>query len=345
MQKTPTTSPAPSARIDAAGGLLTRRSLLKGLAATPALGLATARANSFPGDQPIRIVVPFAPGGSTDIIARILAVGLGKALAANVIVENIPGATGTVGAARVARATANGHTLLLGISATQAIAPALFKGLPYKPEQDFVALGRVTQAGILVLAHPDFEANTITELVAMVRNAAKPPIYGTWGSGSAGHLMMESIAVHAKAKMEQAAYKGEAPEIQALLSGEIRLGTAGASMLTLQHLKTGKIKALGISGQRRWSLLPELPTLLEQGIPFKPSSWFGLFAPANTPEAITQPLIQALASVLAQPQTAEKLRNLGMDVEPVSLQEFRREIAEDTRTWAQLVAVSGATAN
>ena len=327
-----------------------RRAAIKaclGLVAGPAtVWPLTANADAFPGSQPIRIVVPFAPGGSTDVIARLLAIGMSKDLDGNVIVENIQGATGTVGAARVARAAPDGHTLLLGVSATQAIAPALMKGLSYKPEDDFVAVGRVVQSGILIAAHPNFEANTVSDLTKLARKAPAPLIYGTWGNGSAGHLMMESIALSANAKMEQVAYKGETPLLQALLGGEVKLGAAGASSVALQHVRAGKLKVLGISGQQRWSLLPDVPLLSEQGIPFKPSSWYGLFAPARTPAPILIRLTQSLEKVLALPQTAEGIRSLGMDIgTPISRRAFEQQVRDDTLTWTRMIEVSGAKAD
>lgn len=325
--------------------LPSRRATLLAALGLAALGvpLAHAQTASFPGDKPIRLIVPFAPGGSTDVLSRMLAQGMGQELKGTVIVENIAGAAGTLGVARAARAAADGYTLLMGISATQAIAPALYKDLPYKPEQDFIPIGRVAQSPLVVLVNPSLPVQDMQGLLALTRQQGKPLLYAAWGVGSGGHLTMEAVGFHTKLKTEQVAYKGEAPVLQALIGGEVQVGVTSVGV-AMQFLKAGRLKALAVNGAKRSSVLPEVPTLAEQGIAFESSSWWALFAPSKTPAAIADQLARAQAAVLQRPELQAKMRDLGMDTDTISRADFARQIKEDTAIWGKLVTLSGATA-
>ncbi len=324
---------------------LSRRNALCAAMGLATLGvpLAHAQAPGFPGDKPIKLIVPYAPGGSTDVLSRLVAQGMGQELKGTVIVENIPGAAGTLGVARAARATPDGYTLVMGITATHAIAPALYKDLAYKPEQDFVPIGRIGQSPLLLLANPSLPAHDMQGLLALARQQAKPLIYAAWGVGSGGHLTMESVGLHAKIKTEQVAYKGEAPVLQALIGGEVQFGVAsvGAAM---PFLKAGRLKALAVNGPTRSTLLPEVPTLAEQGIAFESSSWWALFAPAKTPVPVQDQLARALAAVLQRPEAQARMRDLGLDTDTISRADFARQMQQDTAVWGRLVVLSGATA-
>lgn len=319
-----------------------RRSTMR-MALCAACGLSLAisvKAEDFPGSTPIKLVVPFAPGGLTDSLARLLAHGLASELKGTVVVENIPGATGTLGVARVARAAPDGYTLVMGLTATQSIAPALYKDLPYRPQEDFVPLGRAGQSPIVILANPKLAANNVQEMLALARQQHGRLFYAAWGVGSGGHLTMESINQLAKVKLEQVPYKGEAPILQALMGGEVLLGVASVGG-ALPFIKTGKLKALGVVSPQRSFALPTVPTLVEQGVPFSSTSWYGLFAPAKTPASVTHKLTRALDAVLARPDVIQRMRELGLDTEPTSLAAFARQIKADTAVWEEIVAVSG----
>ncbi|WP_137921013.1 tripartite tricarboxylate transporter substrate binding protein [Hydrogenophaga sp. 2FB] len=311
--------------------------------ATLGVPLAHAQTAEFPGDKPIKFIVPYAPGGSTDALSRLVAQGMGQELKGTVIVENITGAAGTLGVARAARATPDGYTLVMGITATHAIAPSLYKDLAYKPEQDFVPIGRVAQSPLIIVANPSLPVHDMQGLLARARQQGAPLMYAAWGVGSGGHLTMESVGQHARIKTEQVAYKGEAPVLQALIGGEMQVGVAsvGAAM---PFLKAGRIKALGVTGSARSALLPEMSTLSEQGIPFESSSWWGVFAPARTPAPIADQLARALAAVLQRPEVQAKMRDLGVDTDAIGRADFARQIKEDTAVWGKLVKISGATA-
>lgn len=302
-----------------------------------------AQAAGYP-DRPIKLVVPFPPGGGTDVMGRWLAQALGPVLKTTVIVENVPGATGTLGSARVARAAPDGYTLLLGISGTHAIAPAMFKDLPYKPASDFVPLARVAQGGNLLVAHPDFPANNVQELIALARKPGSNIMVGSWGNGSGGHLALEAINQTAQVRMPHIPYKGVGPVLQDLVGGHIQVAmvdvTSAAPMV-----RAGRIKALAVTGPRRSSAYPELPTLVEQGVAFDTAVWYGLFAPARTPAPIVEQLARAIDTVLQQTETGEKVRALGMEPDPVSREGFAQQIQRDLATWARLVRVGNIRAD
>ena len=315
----------------------TRRHLLAGAALLAAAPWQAARA----ADQPIRLVVPFPAGGGTDVMGRLLAEGLGKELNTTVIVDNVAGATGTIGAAQVARAAPDGRTLLLGISATMAIAPSLLKGLRYDTAKDFIALARVAHGGNVLAANPKYPANTAPEMVALAKRTGEPVLYASWGNGSGGHLAAESIRALTGIKMEHVPYKGVAPLMQDLIGGQIQVGmvdVAGA----LPQIRAGKIKALAVTGRKRSSALPQTPTLAEGGIAFDTESWFALFAPARMPDAEAHKIAQAAERVLRQPEVIARIKELGMEADPISRADFDKQWHADMVTWARLVQQSGA---
>lgn len=319
---------------------LRRRSLLTGAALLATAAWPLAHAALLDG-KPIRLVVPFPAGGGTDIMGRLLAQELGRELNTTVIVDNVPGATGTVGSAQVARSTPDGHTLLLGISATHAIAPALFKDLKYRPEQDFIAIARVAHGGNLLVAHPAYAANSPSEMVALAKRTGEPLMYGSWGNGSGGHLAGESIRIATGIPMVHVPYKGAAPLLQDVVGGQVQVALADVAG-ALPMLRAGKIKALAVTGRKRSSALPQVPTLVESGIAFDTESWFALFAPARMPQADAQLLSQAAARALQRPEVIEKIKSLGMEADPISREDFNTQWRADIVTWARVVQTSGA---
>ena len=314
-----------------------RRSVLAGAALLAAAPWQLARA----ADQPIRLIVPFPAGGGTDVMGRLLAQGLGKELGTTVIVDNVAGATGTIGTAQVARAAPDGRTLLLGVTGNMAIAPALLKGLRYNTEKDFTALARICHGGNLLVANPKYPANTAAEMVALAKRTGEPVVYASWGNGSGGHLAAESIRTLTGIKMEHVPYKGVAPLMQDLIGGQVQVGmvdVAGA----LPQIRAGKIKALAMTGSKRSSALPQTPTLKEGGIAFDTESWFGLFAPARLPEAEAQKIAGAAERALRNPEVIARIKELGVEADPIGRADFDKQWRADIVTWGRLVQQSGA---
>ena len=320
-----------------------RRRLLAATLATPLIGslpMRAARAADYPGSKPIKLVVPFPPGGGTDITGRWIGQALAQELKGTVIVENLAGATGTLGTGQVARAEPDGYTLLLGISATNAIAPALFKNLPYKPERDFTPLARIAQGGNLIVVHPSLPVKNVDELIALARKPGSELVYGSWGIGSGGHLAMEALKQHAKLELPHVPYKGGAPLLQDLIGGNLKVGVIDLASGT-PHVQSGKVRPIAVSGPKRSSLLPQVPTLVEQGVPFDTASWYAVFGPAKMPPALVAQLSQALERVLKSPEAADKVRALGMEVDPISRDAFEQQVRKDIGVWAAIVEKGG----
>ncbi|MDP9877660.1 tripartite-type tricarboxylate transporter receptor subunit TctC [Variovorax boronicumulans] len=326
-----------------------RRTTLLGALSAVALpaGLMPRRANAaeFPGSQPIKIVVPATAGGSADIVARLISNHMASQLKTPIVVDNVSGAGGTVGAARVARAAADGHTLMLGFTSNVETAPMLVRNLPYDPIRDFAPVGRAVTVSLCVVATPELQVANMKELIALAKSRAgtAPVMYGAWGNGSAAHLTMEGINLPTKAGMKMIPYKSEADVQRALLGNEVLVGPQTVGLL-LPHLRSGKFKALGIAAKKRSVLLPDVPTLAEQGIPFDLSAWLGLFAPAGTSEPVLDSLAGAMQFALRQPDVVERMRAIGMEVDTISRQEFVAAIPKEIAIWRQLIQSAGVQA-
>ncbi|MGE8318836.1 MAG: Bug family tripartite tricarboxylate transporter substrate binding protein [Comamonas sp.] len=326
--------------------LKTRRRLVLGslgAAAWPALAPRGTRAAVFSGGQPIRLLVPTTAGGTADILARLLSVHMGSQLGVPIVVENLPGAGGIVGAARAARAAPDGHTLLLGFTSNMATAPMLTRDLAYDPVRDFAPVGRAVSVSLCVVGNQELPAASMKELVALAQGRAgggAPLMYGAWGNGSAAHLTMESINFYAKAGMKMVPYKAEADVQRALLGNEVAVGVQTIGLL-LPHLRSGKFKVLGVAARQRSALLPQVPTLAEQGIPFDLAAWLGVFAPTGTPSSVLDQLAAAMRHALRQPDVVERTRAIGMDIDTMGREEFTAGLPREIAVWRQLIEAAG----
>ncbi|WP_035884522.1 Bug family tripartite tricarboxylate transporter substrate binding protein [Cupriavidus metallidurans] len=301
---------------------------------------AVNAARAYP-DRPIRLVVPFPAGGGTDVIGRMLAARLSNTLKTTVVVENVVGATGTIGTAQVARAAPDGYTLVLGISATHAIAPSIFPKLPYDPLRDFVPIGRIAIGGNVLVANPSFPAHDLRALIAMAKQPNADLTYGSWGQGSGGHLAGESLNVSAGIHLRHIPYKGVAPMLTDVMGGTLPVAMSDLAG-TLPLIRSGKVRALAVSGSERSVALPDVPTFAESGVGFRLDSWFALFAPSRTPAPIVEQLDRAMQEAMQDSGLQAQIASLGMRYAPVSRAQFTNQMREDTRTWAALVKSSGA---
>ena len=308
---------------------------LLGAVAMAATSSAMAQAGAYP-DKPIHLVVGFPPGGGTDVVGRWVAKALSDELKTPVIVDNVPGATGTIGATKVARAQPDGYTLLLGISASNAIAPAIYKSLPYNAAADFTPVARIAYGGNLLAANPDFPAKNVKELIAIASKPGAGVMVGSWGNGSGGHLALEALNQQTGKHLVHVPYKGVGAVLNDLMGGQIKVAMVDAAS-ALPLVKAGRIKALAMTGPQRSSVYPEVPTLVEQGIDFDTASWYGLFAPAKTPAPVVERLAGAMDKVLRQPEGIERIHNLGMEADRVTREAFAAQVDKDIATWARLV--------
>lgn len=305
---------------------------------------ASANAESYP-DRPIKLVVPFPPGGGTDIVARALAQQLTNDLQQTVIVENRSGASGNIGAAAVARAKADGYTLMM-TAAPFAIAPALFKDLSFHPVKDFTAITEIATVPLLIVTRADSPLNTISDLIEAAKEKDADVTYATFGVGSPPHLMGEKIQQVANIKMRQIPYKGGQAALTEIVSGQVTIGILDVvSMMPL--VKSGRLKALAITGPVRSEEIADVPTLSQSGVPFDAVGWYGLFGPAGLPAEITQTLNAAVNKVLATPDIRKLIVSSGSVPisPPTSAQQWQSIFNNDVQVWGQIAHDSNATVN
>ena len=299
-----------------------------------------APAQAFPA-KPIRLVVPFPPGGPTDIVARPLAQMLGDALKQPVVIENKGGAGGSIGADSVAKAPPDGYTLIMATVGTHAINAALYRKLPYDPVRDFTPIALVASAPVAVVVNP---AAPIVSVRALVDHAKTHPgqlSFGSAGNGTPGHLTGEMFASSAGVKLQHVPYKGSAPAITDLLGNQIPM-MFDPIQSVIQHVRAGKLRALAVSGKQRSPQLPDVPTLEESGLKgFETTAWWAVFAPANTPPDVAATLRAEVEKAVRSEGFRAQLGTLGVQpaVEPISLADFQKaEVAK----WGKAVRDSGA---
>src|SRR5215471_11487834 len=283
-----------------------RRAALLGLTAFGALPSA---AQQYP-EKPIKLVVPYAPGGTTDIMARTLQEPLSKVLGQPVIVDNKAGAAGAIGTAQVAHAAPDGYTLIFGNNGPSAVVPLIQKDVGYDPVKDFAPVSLVSVAPMTLVVHPSVPASTVKELIAYAKAQPNGLEYGTAGAGSFGHLASELFAQQAGLKLTHVPYKGQAPSTIGVLNGEVKMLLTTSSDMQDQAVKTGKLKLLGVSTAKPSPLMPGAPTIAESLPGFEVDVWFGILAPAGTPEPVAK-LNEAIRQVLADPEIQKKFLGYG----------------------------------
>jgi tripartite-type tricarboxylate transporter receptor subunit TctC len=319
-----------------------RRTLLLA-AALAALPMA-AHAEGYPS-KPIRFVVPYPPGGPLDTIARLLGQKVSESVKQPVIVDNKPGAGGNIGADLVAKAPADGYTILMGAVATHAINPTLYAKIPYDPVRDFSPVTQVASTPNVLVVNPSVPASNVREFIAYAKANPGKLNFGSGSTGSAGHLAGELFKSMAGVEMTHIPYKGAAPAMQDLIGGQIHLMFDNmASSLT--QVRAGRVKALAVTTAKRSSLAPELPTVAESGLAgFDISTWFGVFAPAGTPREAIARLHAEFTRALAAPDVREKMVNLGAEPVGNTPAEFAAYIRAEAEKYARVIKASGARAD
>ena len=278
-----------------------------------ALMLACMPARAAYPDRPLHLIVPFAPGGGNDTVARLVGERLAGELGQAVVIDNKPGAGGVVGAEAAARAAPDGYTLFLGGVGSHAINPNLHAHLPYDPIKDFAPITLIASAPLILVVHPSVPAHSVRELIALAKAEPGKLNYASNGNGSSSHLAAVMFASMTGIDMVHVPYKGLAPALTDLLGGQVQLMFSSVVAI-VPHVKDGKLRALAVSSKERLSLLPDLPTVAEAGVPgYQSSSWYGILAPAGTPADIVAKLNAALVKVIARPDVREALAREGAD--------------------------------
>ena len=292
--------------------------------------------------KPIRCVVPYPPGGPTDIIGRAITHKLAESLGQPVIIDNRGGAAGTIGAEQVARAPADGYTLLWATPGTHGIAPSIYPKLPYDPIKDFAPVTLVALGTNLVVIHPSVPARTVKEFIAIAKSRPGKLNFGSAGSGATSHMAAEMFKVMAGIDMLHVPFKGAAPAIVALMGGEVDMAILDTPPL-LPHVRSGKLRALAVASQRRSRVLPQLPTMEESGLPgYNASSWHGLFAPAGTPRDIVARLHSEIVQIVKVPDITERLSAQGVEPVASTPEQFADFIKAEITRWARVVKASRA---
>ena len=331
---------------------LTRRRALAALsialacAASPAVvqAQAQAQAQAFPS-KPIRLIIPHAAGGNSDAFGRIVAQKLSERMGQQVVVENRVGAGGTIASAMVAKAPADGYTLVVADSGTHAIAPTLYGArLQYDVFKDFTPITVAATFPVVFVIHPSIAAKTPKEFVALVKSQPGKLTYSSAGTGNGSHLALEMFRTAAGGlDMVHIPYKGGAPAVQALLAGDVQL-TAVSVNTAMGHIKSGKARAIGLGSAKRSAALPDVPTFNESGIPFEADSWLAILGPPGMPQDVVSRLNTEFVATLRSPDVRERLAALGLDVVASTPAEVSQVLSRDVPKWGKAVKDSGAVA-
>jgi tripartite-type tricarboxylate transporter receptor subunit TctC len=293
-------------------------------------------------DRPIRIVLPYAAGGPTDVVNRLIAENLKKRLGQPIIIEARPGGAGLIAIQQVLKAPADGYTLI-SLTSTFAAHPGLFKQLPYDMERDFIPLMRTVIVPIIAVVHPSLPVNNINELVEYAKRQPGGINYATAGNSSGPHIAGEYFKSKSGIDMTHVPYKGEAPALVDVLGGQVKFmlsSTAGA----LPYLRTGRLKAIAVATPNRLEFMPEVKTIAESGYPgYEFYGWWGMMAPAGTPPEVVTQISEALRAVLEQDDVKTRLIGLGLIVSPQGPQDFKKYITDQTRMYTQIIRSSGIT--
>jgi tripartite-type tricarboxylate transporter receptor subunit TctC len=316
--------------------MLTRLAALSILCLLSCAAPAVAQdAKDYP-TKPIRVIVPYPPGGGTDVVARIIADPLAAALGQPIIIDNRGGAAGNLGTDIAAKAAPDGYTILLTLS-SHTINPRLYDKLPFDVERDFAPISLVALSPQILVAHPSVPANNIRELIALAKAEPGKLNFASVGTGSPGHIAGELFKLKTGVDMVHVPYKGGGPAVTDTLGGQVQLlfVTLPAAM---QHVKAGRLKALAVTSDKRSLAAPDIPTIAESGVPdCVVNSWYGALAPAKTPPAIIARLQAAFAKVLATPEVKDKLFAQGAEAAPSSSADFERRIHDELKQWEYVI--------
>ncbi len=325
--------------------LRTRRSACTASVATvlalTTAGSALAQNDAYPS-RPVRFIVGQAPGGATDIVARLVGQKMTEVLGQNVVVENRTGAAGSIAASAVAKSAPDGYTILV-VSSSYSINPSLYANLPFDPQKELLPVTLLAEAPFLLLVHPSLPAKSVRELVALAKSAPGTLTYGSGGTGSSGHLAGALFENLAGLKLVHVPYKGAGPALVDTIAGQIHL-MFGSVLSSTPHVKQQRLRMLAVTSAKRSSALPQTPTVAEAGVSgFATSTWYGLLVPAGTRTAFIDRLSAAAKKALSAPDLRDRLLNDGAEPEGSSPAEFQKHLASEMAKWRKVVKMAGVT--
>jgi tripartite-type tricarboxylate transporter receptor subunit TctC len=311
-------------------------------AASPAFAQQKGKADpaaDYP-NRPIRLIDPYAPGGGSGLVARLVAARLGDVWGRQIVVDNRPGASAAIGTEIAARATPDGYTLAMGTSGSIAISPNMNK-VPYDPVKDLIPITQTSAQSMLLVVHPAVKITSVKDLVAMAKAQPNKLVYASSGTGGSGHLAAELFISIAKAQMTHVPYKGNGPAVLAVLGGETQLGFNNI-LAVLPHVKNNRLRAIGVTSPKRSPAVPDVPTLAESGVTdYEATSWNGVFAPARTPRPIIDKLHRAIVDALHSPDIKEKLVGMGSDPVGSTPEEFLEHVKKELARWGKVIRENG----
>ena len=318
-----------------------RPALRAALAALALAAVPAAWAQSYPA-KPVKIVVPFAAGGAVDILTRVLAEKLQPVLGQTIVVEPVTGAGGNIGSAAVAKAAPDGYTLLMATTGTHTINPGLYRNMPFDAVRDFVPITIIASVPNLLVVHPSVPAKDVKELIALAKSQPGKMNFASFGHGTSNHLSGELLKSVAGIDVAHVPYKSAPQAVLELVGGQVNFAFVNAP-LALPQVRAGKLRALAVTGAQRSPAVPELPTMKEAGLDFVVESWYGLMAPAGTPQAAIRRIYDDTLSVLKRPDVVEAFAKRGADVATSeSPEQFASMVAAEKARWAEVIAKSGA---
>jgi tripartite-type tricarboxylate transporter receptor subunit TctC len=297
------------------------------------------QAQAFPS-KPIRIIVPFPPGGTSDILARVVGQKMGETIGQPVLVENRPGASGTIGSGIVAKAAPDGYTLISGSTTTTVVAAYLYRSLSFDPVKDFQPVARLASVPSVLIVHPSVPAKSLPELIALAKGQPGKINYSSGGAGTTQHLGGELFRYMAKVDIVHVAYKGGAPALNDLVGGQVAMSFEPLPT-ALSHIKGGKVRALGVTTPSRIGALPEVPSIAETLPGYEMSIWFGILGPAGMPREVTQRLNAEIVKALKTPEVRERLQGQGVDPIGDTVEEFAADMRKESARWGEFSKATG----
>ena len=318
---------------------LNRRQALA-LAAAGAVMPAAAQSAGFP-NKTVRIIVPYTTGGSNDVIARLLAQQLQTQWGQPVVVENRPGAAGNIGSAEVAKAAPDGHTLLLTNINITSMNPALIANMPFDPQKDFAPISLLGTTTLALVVHPSVPANSVAELISLAQKEPGKLNYASSGNGSPQHMSAEMFKAMTRTQITHVPYRGAAPAVADVVGGQVQV-TVGVVNQLIAHIRSGRLRALGVTSLKRLAQLPEVPTLDEAGVRgYESEIWLGLAAPGATPAPLIEQINQDVRRAMSNPEVVSRLQGQGIDVLLSTPAQMRQRSLDDLRRWGDIIRTAG----
>jgi tripartite-type tricarboxylate transporter receptor subunit TctC len=304
--------------------------------------VAPVAAQAYP-NRPVRFVVPFAPGGSTDTLARTIGAKMSDSMGQQIVVDNRPGANGNLGMDIVAQAPADGYTIVLGYIANLAIGPHLYSKLPFDPVRSFTPITLLAESPNILVAHPSLPVKSMQELIAYAKANPGKLNFGSASVASVGHLTGVMLNQMAGIDMQHVPYKGSGQAVIDIVGGQIQLMFSGMSSV-MPHIKAGRLKPLSVTGAKRSTAVPDVPTIAESGFPgFSATAWYGVLSPAKTPKAVVTRLNEEILRALAEPDVKRRLESVGFEIIGSQPEELARHITTELDKWEKVVKASGVT--